>query len=143
MLLYRIGNYFYKKNIPIVPKICDLLIRFVHNCAIFSETDIGVGTQFGYRGIGVVIHKRAVIGKNCSIAPNVTIGGRSREYDVPVIGDNVYIAGGAKVLGPITIGDDCVIGANAVVIKSMPANTMAVGIPAKIIKENIKSSDFR
>lgn len=60
---------------------------------------IGGGTSFGYKGIGVVIHKRAKIGKNCVIAQGVTIGGRSGHYEVPVIGDNCCIGAGAKVLG--------------------------------------------
>ncbi len=143
MLLYRLGNQLYKWNVPLLYKLCDILIRLVHNCAVFSETKIGKGTQFGYHGIGVVIHKRAVIGENCSIGTGVTIGGRSKLNDVPVIGNNVYVASGAKVLGAVSIGDNCVIGANAVVIIDMPANTMAVGVPAKIIKTGIISNDFR
>lgn len=143
MKLYRIGNFMYRYKIPILPKLCNVLIRILHNCAVFSETEIGRGTTFGYHGIAVVVHKRAVIGNDCSIGTSVTIGGRSQLNEVPVIGNNVYIAGGAKVLGDITVGDNCVIGANAVLITSMPANTMAVGVPAKIIKYNINSSDYR
>jgi serine O-acetyltransferase len=143
LLLYRIGSYLHSKGIPILPKCCDISIRLIHNCAIFSETKIGRGTKFGYHGIGVVVHKRAIIGDNCSIGTGVTIGGRSQLSEVPVIGNNVYIAGGAKVLGDITVGDNCVIGANAVLLTSMPANTMAVGVPAKIIRHNINSTDYR
>ena len=143
MVLYRLGNKFHKWHLPLLPKICDVLIRFIHNCAIFSETSIGQGTKFAYRGIAVVIHKRAIIGKNCVIGVGVTIGGRSKSPNVPIIGDNVYIAGGAKVLGDVIIGDNCIIGANAVVLIDMPANTMAVGVPAKIIKTDVKSDDFR
>tara|TARA_R110002167_G_scaffold179835_2_gene379881 strand:- start:202200 stop:202631 length:432 start_codon:yes stop_codon:yes gene_type:complete len=143
MILYLLGNKFHKWRLPLLPKICDVLIRLIHNCAIYSETQIGEGTIFGYGGIAVVIHKRAVIGKNCIIGSNVTIGGRSRSIDVPVIGDDVYIATGAKILGAITIGDNCIIGANAVVLIDMPANSMAVGVPAKIIKTDIDISDFR
>lgn len=143
MKLYRLGNYLHDKNILFLPKIINGLIRVFHNCAIYSETNIGQGTQFGYGGIGVVIHKRAVIGEDCVIGTNVTIGGRSRSEGVPVIGDNVYIATGSKILGDIHIGDNCVIGANAVVIRSVPANCMVVGIPAKVIKENINMRDYR
>lgn len=142
MLLYRIGNKCFKLNIPLVPKLINGLIRLCHNCAIYAETSIGSGTQFGYGGIGVVIHKRAVIGQNCMIGSNVTIGGRSQSQGVPVIGDDVYIATGAKVLGDITIGDNCVIGANAVVINDVPSHSVVVGIPAKVIKSDIVMSDF-
>lgn len=142
MKLYRLGNYLYSKKVLLLPRIINVLIRVVHNCAIYSETKIGKGTQFGYGGIGVVIHKRAVLGENCVIGTNVTIGGRSKSKGVPVIGDSVYIATGAKILGNITIGNNCVVGANAVVIKSIPDNCMVAGIPAKIIKTGIVAKDF-
>ncbi len=103
---------------------------------------VGGGTKFGYGGIGVVIHARAVLGKNCSIAPNVTIGGKSRWYEVPVIGDNVHISGGAKILGPIRIGNNVTIGANAVVVKDVPDNCIVAGVPAKIIKTNVNPEEM-
>ena len=100
------------------------------------------GTKFAYGGIALVIHSRAIIGKNCIVGQCVTIGGRSRHYDVPKIGDNVYIGAGAKILGPITVGNNSVIGAGAVVLKDVPENSIIVGIPAKVIKTNINSKDF-
>lgn len=84
--------------------------------------------------MGVVIHSRAVIGKNCKIAQQVTIGGRSGIYEVPVIGDNVYLGAGCKVLGNVIIGNNVVVGANAVVIRSVPDNAVVAGVPAKIVK---------
>jgi serine O-acetyltransferase len=142
MKLYRFGNYFYNKNFPLVPKLVDGAIRIIHNCAVFSETNIGKGTEFGYGGIGVVIHKRVVIGNDCMVGTNVTIGGRSKSLGVPIIGDNVFIATGAKILGDINIGSNCVIGANSVVITDIPDNCMAAGIPAKVLKTGIVASDF-
>ncbi len=132
MKLYRIGSYFYRRNIPFLLRFFDGLIRITHNCAVYSQTEIGLGTQFSYGGIGVVIHKRAVIGRNCVIGTNVTVGGRSNQKNVPVIGDNVYIATGAKVLGSVTIGDDCIVGANAVVLNDAPAGSVIVGIPGVV-----------
>ena len=142
MILYRIGNWCYRRKIPIFPKLFNLLIRLIHNCAIYSQTDIGAGTIFGYGGIGVVVHKRVTIGSHCVIGSNVTIGGKSKSLDVPTIGDNVYIATGAKILGSIKIGNNAVVGANAVVINDVPDNCIVAGIPAKIIKKNINSKDF-
>ena len=142
MFLYRVGNTLHKNGIPILPKIINGLIRVIHNCAIYSETNIGKNSSFGYGGIAVIVHKRAVIGENCRIGSNVTIGGRSKSLDVPRIGNDVYIATGAKILGGITIGNNCVIGANAVVLKDVPDNSMVVGVPAKIIKTNIVAKDF-
>lgn len=86
MKLYQFGNYLHNKKIPILPKIINGFIRIIHNCAIYSETEIGKGTQFGYGGIGVVIHKHSVIGENCVIGTNVTIGGRSKSKGVPCSG---------------------------------------------------------
>jgi len=142
LFFYRLGNLFYKKKVPFFPKLCDLFIRLVHNCAIYSETSIGDGTTFGYGGIAVVIHKRTIIGKDCLIGTGVTIGGRSKSLNVPVIGDDVYIATGAKVLGSITVGDNVVIGANAVVIEDVPSNCIVAGVPARTIKSGIIARDY-
>lgn len=142
MLLYRVGNFIFKKKVPVIPKIFNLLIRVVHNSAIYCDTSIGEGTKFGYGGIAVVIHQRAVIGKGCTIGSCVTIGGRSKSRGVPMIGDRVYIATGAKILGDITIGNDVVVGANSVVINDVPSNCVVAGVPARIIKRNISSRDY-
>jgi serine O-acetyltransferase len=83
---------------------------------------------------GVVIHPKAQIGPNCLIMQQVTVGQNGgRHQPLPVIGGNVDIGPGAKVLGPITIGDHAQIGANAVVLHDVPAWAVAVGIPARII----------
>jgi len=75
------------------------------------------------------------IGSDCWINQQVTIGYKG-EGNAPVIGNGVMITSGAKVLGAITVGDNSIIGANAVVVKDIPANSVAVGVPAKVIKEN-------
>lgn len=140
--LYRLGNALYKKKVPVLPKVVNLLIRLVHNCAVYSETRIGKGTIFGYGGIAVVIHKRSVIGNDCVIGSGVTIGGKSNSAEVPVIGNNCYIATGAKVLGAVKVGNNSVIGANAVVVKDVPDNSVVAGVPAEVIKTGIDPKDF-
>lgn len=142
MLLYRIGNWCYRHKIPIVTKVIDVLIRLIHNSAVYSATSIGKGTVFGYGGIALVIHKHATVGCNCVIGSNVTIGGKSGSKNVPVIEDNVYIATGAKILGSVIVGEGAVIGANAVVVKDVPARSVAAGVPAKIIATNIDPRDY-
>jgi len=142
MKLYRIGSYFYRKNIPFLPKLIDALIRFIHNSAVFSECNIGKNVTFAYGGIGVVIHKRCVIGDDCIIGSNVTIGGKSQSIGVPIIGEGCFISTGAKILGNIKIGNNCVVGANAVVVASVPDNSVVAGIPAKIIKQEVNAKDY-
>lgn len=133
MPIYRFGNFCHRHRIPLIPWLCDILIRALYRCAVFSSCTIGAGTKFSYGGIGLVIHKRARIGCDCIIGTNVTIGGRSGHRDVPVLEDGVYVGTGAKVLGPIRIGARSVIGANAVVLEDVPADATVVGIPARIV----------
>jgi serine O-acetyltransferase len=91
---------------------------------------------------GIVVHMDAKIGRHCNLGHQVTIGvgGRGRS-GVPVIGDRVFIAPGAKLFGPIMVGNDVAIGANAVVLKDVPDHVVAAGIPAKIISHQ-GSQDF-
>lgn len=140
--LHRVGAKLHQGNIPLLPKIIRYLIFLIYNSDVPCSVKIGKGTVFGHTGIGVVIHPKAVIGKNCIIGQGITIGGRSRAAEVPVIGDKVYIGAGARVLGPIKIGNNCIIGPNAVVIKDVADNTIVGGIPAKVLRENIKFEDY-
>jgi serine O-acetyltransferase len=114
----------------------------IFNSHIPCSSSIGKGTKFAYGGIGVVIHSRAVIGENCVIGTNVTIGGKSKEFEVPNIGDETYISTGSKILGNVKIGRGSIIGANAVVVKDVPEKTIAAGVPATIIRENIDIKDY-
>ena len=130
---YRIANWLYRYKVPILPGVIRFFIFLIYNSVIPPQARIGKGSYLTYGGVGVIIHKRAVLGKNVVIGSNVTIGGRSGLVDVPVIGDNVYIATGAKLIGNITVGDYAVIGANAVVLKDVPPNAVVGGVPAKIL----------
>ena len=140
--LYRIGNFLHNKNIPVLPKIIYYIQFFMFNSSIPPEAEIGTGTKCAYGGIATVIHNRAKIGSDCIIGHGVTIGGRSKLFEVPVIGDRVYIGAGVRILGNVTIGDDVVIGANSVVIKDIPSRSVAVGVPAKVIKRDIDPTEF-
>lgn len=131
---YRRARWLYTHKLKIFSKLQEYRIYRVHNCYIPSSCEIGEGTVFGYKGIGVVIGGKASIGKNCMIAQNVTIGGRGGSDEMPHIGDNCYIGAGAKVLGAIGLGDDVVIGAGAVMICDAPSNTVWGGVPARCLK---------
>ena len=133
--LYRYYSKPSVKKIKVVRVFLESLNYFLFNCTIPSTCTIGKGTFCSHRGMSVVIHNNAVIGSNCTIGTCVTVGGRGKGVEgAPTIGDNVYIATGAKILGSVTIGDNAVIGANSVVLKDVPSGMTAVGIPAKIME---------
>lgn len=136
---YRRERWLYVHHLKPLAYLYRSWIYLIHNCYIPPECEIGKGTLFGYKGIGVIIHAEAVIGEQCLIGSNVTIGGgagksnkKIEQFDsirknVPVIGDRVHIGTGAKLLGNIVIGNDVEIGANAVVINDVAPMSVVGG----------------
>jgi serine O-acetyltransferase len=132
--IYRTSNTLYRWKIPVLPFLIQQFLRFVFCCFIPYRTQIGhKNVHFGHNGMGIVLDYRVVIGDNVRIDQHVTIGIRWDEKIAPIIGNNVRIGAGAKVLGSIRIGNNARIGANAVVLKDVPDGATAVGIPARII----------
>jgi serine O-acetyltransferase len=109
------------------------LVEIATGVSLPAHARIGKGFYIGHFG-NIIIHPDTVMGERCSISHGVTIGvlGGDRQ-GVPRIGNDVYIGCGAKILGPVTIGDGAIIGANAVVLADVPAGATAVGVPARII----------
>jgi serine O-acetyltransferase len=109
-------------------------LQFKYGYDIPAGSLIANGFYIGHFG-GIVISPKAIVGKNCNISQNVTIGVSSRgsRKGYPTIGDNVYIGPGAKIIGNIRVGNNVAIGANAVVCNDVPDNAVVVGIPAKVI----------
>ena len=109
---------------------------FKFGISIPPETEIGSGFYIGHFG-GIVVNERSVIGKNCNISHGVTLGeaNRGRNKGCPVIGDNVYIGPGAKIVGAVRVGNNVAIGANCVVTKDVPDGAVVVGIPGKVISQ--------
>lgn len=144
---YYIARWLYKHHFHLIPWLIKFSIYLFSNCFIDYRCQIGKNSRIAYRGMSVVIHKSAVIGKNCVIGSCVTIGGNKTPRTkgiggVPVIGNNCYIATGAKILGKITIGEGCFIGANSVVTRDVPSHSLVSGIPAKVIKQDIDIEDY-
>lgn len=136
---HRIVNYFYKYKMFFIARLISQLNRFFTGIEIHPGATIGSGILIDH-GMGVVIGETAEIGNRVTIYHGTTLGGTGKYSGKrhPTVKDNVVIGAGAKVLGPITIGKNSKIGANAVVLKDIPPNTTAVGIPAKIVKINNK-----
>ena len=140
LMIYKISRFFYNHRMKIVGKFFSYLNRLCFKCWIPGTASIGKGTDVGYWGIGTIIHSNSVIGENCLIAQNVTIGKKLGDKGVPVLGNNVYVGTGSVVFGEITIGDNVIIGSNSVVCKDVPSNCTVVGNPMRIIKENRKET---
>ncbi len=140
LLNYRVAHFFYSKRRFFAARFVSQLGRFFTGIEIHPGAKIGKGLFIDH-GMGVVIGETAEIGDNVVMFHGVTLGGTGKGTGKrhPTVGNNVFIGSGAKVLGPINIGDNAKIGANAVVLKDVPNNATAVGIPAKII--NSKNDD--
>lgn len=130
--IFRLSAWLYLLGIPLLPRLLYAINRIIFAVALPPSVQVGRDVLFGYSGLGIVVHARAVIGDRVKIGQNVTIGGRSGLAAVPVIEDDVEIGAGACVLGPIRVGRGARIGANAVVLQDVPAGAIAVGVPAKV-----------
>jgi serine O-acetyltransferase len=137
MTLYRLARKLYQHRVPWLPRMLLGIISSLHDSSIPYEAEIGEGTQLGYGGVGVVIHRAARIGRHCLISQQVTISGRSGVDGAPVIGDYVRVGMGAKILGDIQIGDFAVIGSNAVVIDDVSSATVVAGAPARVRRKDL------
>ncbi len=136
LLMHRLSHRFWKANFFWLGRFCSHIGRW------FTGIEIHPGATIGRRvfidhGMGVVIGETAIIGNDCTLYHGVTLGGTSwnKGKRHPTLESGVVIGAGAKVLGPITIGEGAKIGSNAVVVKDVPANATAVGIPARILEE--------
>lgn len=137
LAFHRFAYALRRMGVPLLPALVVWFVRIVFGCYVGAGAKIGKGVVIGYGGMGVVIHDKAVIGDLVRIGSHVVIGGRSKMPDVPVIEDRVVISAGAKVLGPIRIGRESVVGANAVVVADVAPRTVVGGVPARVLKTDI------
>src|SRR6267378_6036059 len=139
MLVYRFGRWRYGVKPAILRKFCSLVyhvlfkfIQIVTGIELPCEVSVGRNFVIDHFG-GIVISGYAKFGDNCRIRNGVVVGlRRIEEKRAPIIGNCVDVGSGAKLLGPITIGNSVLIGANAVVLCDVPDNSVAVGVPAAI-----------
>jgi serine O-acetyltransferase len=137
ILFYRILNKQYTKN-KRVNKLLWFISLILTEIKIPYTAKIGGGLLMPHPKC-IYFHSQSAIGENFTISQGVTIGGNLYKTKngrrSPIIGDNVLLGAGAKVLGPVEVGDNSIIGANAVVVKDIPENSVAAGVPARVVKE--------
>jgi serine O-acetyltransferase len=135
LIVYRVFRWFHERGIPTLPIrfFCERFIEMTTGISIPAEATIGKGLRIHHFG-GIILHSGVILGEHCTIYHGVTLGDRGGHGGAPRVGHRVLIGAGAKLIGEIKVGDDCVIGANAVVHTSVPAQHLAVGVPATIKK---------
>ncbi|MCO6018876.1 serine O-acetyltransferase EpsC [Carnobacterium divergens] len=135
LLFYRMAHFLYQKHLFLLAKIVAQFARFLTGIEIHPGATIGK-RLFIDHGMGIVIGETTIIGDDVIIFHGVTLGGTGKDKGKrhPTIENGVLLSANAQILGPITIGKNAKIGASAVVLKNIPANTTAVGIPAKVVK---------
>jgi serine O-acetyltransferase len=149
LFFHRIANFFSKAKFDLVARLISQLSRFFTGIEIHPKAEIGKNFFIDH-GMGVVIGETSEIGDNVTIYHATTLGGISPSIKSdeqryvkrhPTLKNNVVVGSGAQVLGPIVVGENAKIGANAVVTKDVPANAVMVGIPARNVNEDGSKSD--
>ena len=130
LVYHKIAHYLYTKNFITLARIVSQFARFITGIEIHPGAKVGK-RLFIDHGMGIVIGETSVIGNDCTIYHNATLGGTGKDKYKrhPDLGNNVMVGAGAKILGPIKIGNNVKVGANAVVLKDVDDNATVVGIP--------------
>jgi len=134
---YRINHWLWNHGLMLLARWLSQVARFLTGIEIHPAARIG-RRLFIDHGLGVVIGETAIVGDDVTLYQGVTLGGTGKEHGKrhPTIEDNVVIGGGAKVLGNITVGRNCRIGAGSVVLRNVPEHSTVVGVPGHIIFRN-------
>lgn len=134
---HRIAHFYYRHKLFFLARLVSQWNRFCTGVEIHPAAKIGPGFFIDH-GTGIVIGETTEIGSNCTIYQNATLGGTGKDVGKrhPTLGNNVMVGAGAKVLGPFTVGDNSKIAANAVVLDTIPPNSTAVGVPARVVRRN-------
>jgi serine O-acetyltransferase len=135
--IHRVAHWLWTRRLNLIARGLSQLARGLTGIEIHPGATIGQGLFIDH-GMGVVIGETAIVGNDVTLYHGVTLGGTSLNKGKrhPTIGDRVTIGAGAKVLGNITIGNDSRVGANAVVVKSVPENSVVVGVPGQIVRRS-------
>ena len=142
---YRISHAMFRRDVSELPNVIATLSRLMTSMEIYYSATIGPGLKV-IHGIGTIIGAHSRIGSHFTIYQNVTIGDKlGRDTGVekrPVIGDYVIASTGAQIVGPVKIGSRSIIGANAVVLRSIPPRCIAAGVPAEVKVADMSDESF-
>lgn len=135
LLLHDLAHLLHRLHVPLAPRVVSYVGRFLTGVEVHPAAKIGRNVFIDH-GTGVVIGETAEVGEGTTIFQGVTLGGTGKTSGKrhPTVGKNVVIGVGAAILGGVTIGDDSYIGAGAVVLKDVPPNSTAVGVPARTVR---------
>ena len=135
VLYHRLAHWCHSHNLKFIARCVSQWSRFWTGIEIHPGAKIGKRLVIDH-GMGIVIGETAEVGDDCLIYHGVTLGGTGKDQGKrhPTIGNNVLISSGAKVLGPFKVGDNARIASNAVVLREVPEDATAVGIPAQIVR---------
>jgi serine O-acetyltransferase len=131
LIVYRFFNWCHRHKIPAQPFrfFIERFVEITTGISLPAQCTIGRGFRIHHFG-GIIFHSGVELGDHCTVYHDVTIGDRGGSGPAPRLGNSIIVGAGAKLIGDIRIGDNCIIGANAVVTKDMPPDTIAVGNPA-------------
>ena len=136
LLVHRFAHWLWRARLRWLARLTSHVGRFLTGIEIHPGASVG-SRFFIDHGMGVVIGETAEVGDDCTLYHGVTLGGTSwsKGKRHPTLGNGVVVGAGAKILGPITIGDGARVGSNAVVVKNVPPGATAIGIPAHIVEK--------
>ena len=146
VFFYRIAKWFRNHRTPIIPAIIERLMHHLCHCWISSLADIGPGFIVAHV-CGIIIPPGIIIGENCDIRQNVTLGGNYGKKNEdgrsnPKLCDYVSVGANAVILGPVTIGSHSIVGANATVTKSVPEHSVVAGFRSEVIAKCVDNTDY-
>ena len=139
---YRLAHWLHNHRFRFTARLISQLSKFFTGIEIHPAAQIGRRLVIDH-GTGIVIGETAIIGDDCLLYQNVTLGGTGKDVGKrhPTLGNNVMVGSGAKVLGPFRVGDNARIAANSVVLREVPDNATVVGVPGRVVKISSEKLD--